>query len=861
MGPLSGKRTSPEVERWLQEAREGSGESLRKTLAVCREYLVAIAAEELPGQPGREAEARDLANDAFLEVQKLLSTFDGTSEAELCAWLRQILLDQTVAQPGRRRPSELEHGDLSTPDHGAFSSPETRDSAPPGASPASMPLASRQPVERAILPEDLTRSAPKTTLDQTPSLAADSDDGPPPALAKLEGFAIADKVGHGGMGIVYRAWQERLQRWVALKCLPPAFAEDPERLRRFRQEAHLAAQLTEHGILQVYDVLEAGHTPILVLPYIEGSDLARIISQRRALRDGKEVKNPHPWATKSDADYLAQILPFFDKVLDALVRLHGAGVLHRDLKPSNILVDKNGNGWLTDFGLARLSQSETMTQPGKRMGTPGFMSPEQWEGDDDVDARTDVFGMGATLYQALLLELPYGKARLTPRTPPAQIARTQQRYLPANMDLVLLEATHPDRKQRYQSAPDLRDDWQRVRKALLPQTARLGPGRRLVHAARRRPSQIVAALALVVVAVLAAILLTPAPIGTPPPGPLVVRTVHLKTKPPGAKVALVPLSPEDGTPQFDKALQPSGLTPVAVPNVPPGEYLVIVEVEKHGFHEVFRKVPAPGESRPTFTTKIFPHTTFDERDDKSVDLPLITVPKADVWKGMALFAGGEFIMGNADFGPAVAPPHLRPVEPFYLDTTEVTVATYQSAREDLPERMRVLALAPDMAVCFVTLDEAVRCAEGLGKRLPDEVEYEFAATNGGKDRFPWGKELDKITPWAFGPVGLPAHDRSAVNGPVCGLFSNVAEWTSSWAAPYPGAEWPADLKAEAPNQRIVRGGPFCVIQGDPQPQGRDRRETWDARYRLGIPRDDAFRGLGFRCARSFKPRFPVAVGK
>src|SRR5207245_1445458 len=125
-------------------------------------------------------------------------------------------------------------------------------------------------------------------------------------LPEITGFRIANEIGHGGMGIVYRAWQERLQRWVALKCLPPAFAEDPERLRRFRQEAQLAAQLMEHGILPVYDVLQEGKTPILVLPYIEGCDLGHIIKERRALRDGKEARDPHPWALKSEADYVSQ---------------------------------------------------------------------------------------------------------------------------------------------------------------------------------------------------------------------------------------------------------------------------------------------------------------------------------------------------------------------------------------------------------------------------------------------------------------------------------------------------------------------------------------------------------------------------
>jgi formylglycine-generating enzyme required for sulfatase activity len=359
----------------------------------------------------------------------------------------------------------------------------------------------------------------------------------------------------------------------------------------------------------------------------------------------------------------------------------------------------------------------------------------------------------------------------------------------------------------------------------------------------------------VLVAVLAAILWTPPP--------KIVRTVHLETDPAGAKVALVPLSPEDGTPQFDKALQPSGVTPITVPKVPPGDYLVIVKVEHHGFHEVYRRVPEPGEKSPTSYMKTFPHTTFDEREDKSIDLPPITVPKAEISAEMAFFPGGEFTMGTADLDAMFVPPHQRSVDPFYLDKTEVTVATFRKAFKGLPNELRKLRPGDEDAVRFVTFDEAVKCAEDLGKRLPEEAEYEYAATNGGRNRFPWGNDFERITSWPFGPVGIPPYDRALANPAVVGLYSNVAEWTSSWHRPYPGqvAEEPPELKIESLKNRVVRGGPYCVISGDAQPQERDRQQNWDARDRTGIPRDQALAGLGFRCARSFEPRFPQTPKK
>jgi serine/threonine-protein kinase len=675
----------------------------------------------------------------------------------------------------------------------------------------------------------------------------------PNTTFQVPGFELKGVLGKGGMGIVHRAWQERLKRWVALKCLPPSLAQDADRLRLFRQEAQLAAQFTEHGILPVYDVLESGNTLVLVLPLIEGCDLGHIIKQRRALSEGKEVRDPHPWATMSQADYFAQLLPIFDKLLDALVQLHAAGILHRDLKPNNILLDRKGNCWLSDFGLARFSRNDANSQPGQGVGTPGFMSPEQWEGVEDIDARTDVFGMGVTLYYSLMLDLPFAKSRISPATPEPEISKISGQFWPPNLDLVILKAIQPDRRVRYQSAAELRNDWQRVRQGLLPQKAPVTAKRRIMNLARRRAAQGVAVVAVLLVILLATLLFRPAP--------RIVRTVHLETEPAGARVALIPLSTEDGTPQFAQALQPKDPTPVTIQGVPPGEYLVVVAIEDYGFHEVYRIVPSPGEESPFTSTKRFPHTTFSEREDKSIDLPSIEIPKLDIKDGMAFVQGGEFIMGNEKFGPAAAPPHPRRLEPFYLDKFEVTVAQYRKVRKSLPEKMKKLKPKMDEAIRWINFDEAVACAEGLGKRLPTEAEYEFAATNAGNNQFPWGDDPARITSWTFGPVGVPDYDRALTCTSLGGLYSNVAEWTSSWQAPYPAAEWPNDLITACRENRIVRGGPYCVIQGDAQPQGGDKNDFWDARYRQGIARNQAFAGLGFRCARSFKPSIPPAKAK
>src|SRR5262249_46290562 len=157
----------------------------------------------------------------------------------------------------------------------------------------------------------------------------------------------------------------------------------PDRIKRFRNEATVAASLTDSSILPVFDVLEVGGVPMLVVPFVDGKDLARILEDRRAALRGEPdtTGDRHPWASLREPEYLRQVLGVLDRVVDAVAVVHQAGILHRDIKPSNVLVGRGGNVWLTDFGLARLTSAEsTLTTAGAQLGSPGFMSPEQWEG-------------------------------------------------------------------------------------------------------------------------------------------------------------------------------------------------------------------------------------------------------------------------------------------------------------------------------------------------------------------------------------------------------------------------------------------------------------------------------------------------
>jgi eukaryotic-like serine/threonine-protein kinase len=668
---------------------------------------------------------------------------------------------------------------------------------------------------------------------------------PESAFPQIRGFEILRLLGGGGMGVVYLARQLKPDRKVALKVLPPALAGDPERLKRFRNEAEIAAKLADCRIVPVYDVLEADGPPILVMQFIEGCDLGRIIADRQAVRAGKLAEDRHAWAALSDRAYVDQILPVLDMVLESVVALHQGQVIHRDIKPSNILIDQRNNAWLSDFGLARLGQSAGMTSPGVGIGTRGFMSPEQWEGREDVGPLSDVFSVGATLYQALTLELPYGRERVTDRSPPPVTPSKRQRLLSHDLDTVLMKAVETDQRQRYASVKELQEDWNLVRRGLLPRARRPNVTRRAVRALRRHPFGIAAGVAIASFFVLLATLLLH--------DPITYRSVYLSTKPPGARVVFVPLDPDSGRLLEQKAIRPGGKTPLTVHRVPAGEYLVVADLEGHGFHEVFRTVPELNEA----SGKYF-HKLWSSRSNGSVELQEIEIPLRQVVQNMALFAGGTFTLDKT--GINMAPPYETTIRAFYLDPTEVTVGMWLEVWKGLPPELP-RSTPHDHAVTWIDFDQALDFAERVGKRLPDEAEYEYAATGGGTVTFPWGDE-DKIKKWPLGKVKDPPFDHTQTNPPVFGLFTNAAEWTVSWNRPYPTADPRVHtarasraLKSVFREDRVVRGGPPAVIDARQLPIAKDNSPIWDPRLRCGVSSHRGHPGLGFRCARSAEPRY------
>src|SRR5512139_665873 len=199
-------------------------------------------------------------------------------------------------------------------------------------------------------------------------------------------YKILEKLGEGGMGVVYKAEDTKLGRPVALKFLPPHLLSSETDRQRFLNEAQTAARLSHPGICTVYEIDTADEKTFIAMEYIPGEDLAHEIASG-------------PIEFNRAAEIALDLC-------GALREAHAAGVIHRDIKPSNVMVSDKGRTVLLDFGVARLKGDSKLTRTGTTVGTSGYMSPEQVHGQT-VDHRTDIWSLGVVLYQMLTGQLPF----------------------------------------------------------------------------------------------------------------------------------------------------------------------------------------------------------------------------------------------------------------------------------------------------------------------------------------------------------------------------------------------------------------------------------------------------------------------
>jgi serine/threonine-protein kinase len=618
-------------------------------------------------------------------------------------------------------------------------------------------------------------------------------------------YKVAEKIGEGGMGAVYKGVDLMLEREVAIKALRPELSNQPQVVERFRKEAVTLAKLNHPNIATLFNFFRQGNHYFMVMEFVRGQTLDKLIEIQGAMSCETAV-------------------PLFCQVLEGIDHAHRFGIIHRDIKPANMMLTDEGSLKVLDFGIARVLGSSRMTRAGHLIGTVEYMSPEQIKGQE-TDARSDIYSLGMLLYEMLTGRVPFAsdsefelmKAQVEQMpTPPREFAP----HIPEDVEWAIMCATAKDPEKRFQTAAAFRD-------AIVDS----------MSSAPASASEAVPDYSW-----------NTSPLSTPPNTSPISKDSVVRAPAPLTRIAsttemVVADDPPPVKTDWWKGLKSNRMF---IPMMA-GVLLAFLFAGAMGswlLVRAFRGKQAEAAKRDAAEAQA--------RDATSTPPPPVApVPPAPP-PGMVYVSGGEFMMGRdlSDGGDEFeSPAHRVSVRPFFIDIYEVTREEYKKCvdekkcaapqgwtGENYPEG------TGRQPVTGVTWDDATVYAGWANKRLPTEEEWEFAARGKEGFRYPWGNEWKADQANADG-INKGLKDIGTYQGTspfgAFDMVGNAWEWTASPMGAYPGREL---SKPPASNEKVIRGG--CYL---------NTSKAATTTFRMGWPAQGAkYESTGFRCAKAIE---------
>lgn len=588
-------------------------------------------------------------------------------------------------------------------------------------------------------------------------------------------YEIRGMLGQGGFGTVYQAWDSELERFVALK-IPRDRSRARANAQAFLREARAAASIVHPNIVSVFEV-GIHDEPYLASQYIEGTTLRAHLKEKSLL-------------PQQAAELMIQ-------VLSGVQALHDCDVIHRDMKPSNILLDESGRPMVSDFGLAKevLPDGITVTMEGRIVGTLNYMSPEQATGNHrELGPATDIYSCGVILFELLTGHVPHHAntsktlaQTISENAPPP--LRSFNTKVSSDLQTICQKALANRPQDRYESAAMFAKDLENYIENRPIMARPEGVFKRCSRWMSRNRA-LAASLSMTCVVLIACALLTRSLLYATPETrvPVVIETT------PPSQIEFTLYSKKTRLP--DRSGYSSSGASGSEIWLEPGFYKVVAIAPDGKFHEVWRTVPEKGTT--VGIQNIGMHENY-EVDSGGFKLPPIQLfSDRDIASKMVLMKGGEFEFGYEESLSLTSTKHTRSVDDYWIAIDEVSWDLFRKVMKrpypgwagktylDMVEQRfgSNSEIQGDSPLTGYPHEVLVLFAELAGCRLPTHVEYEYAATQGGKSPFPSGPQppIAAGEDWSVLKVGAPTSDISEAG--VRNLYSSVAEFTDSSFLPY-----------------------------------------------------------------------------